>query len=340
MVTIAAGQLIDQVRAVSADAPPAERAQLRRAARRAAADLFEDDPYAAYATITLAQQQSEVTAAQRSVSGRVAEESRTMRRALARQRRSAIDRIDLAASTPLNHVEQFPALADALTWGTGTMGLLDIAEETLSTAASREDLQEVAGLIARADYRLNTYLPIQVEAVQEIGQAPADNPTEILSLLDAYAELLAGAGTATARALSPDGPGTQRALAQAAVWESLPAGATAQEPTLTRLAAALSLYIAANYSRIVAGSAGNPISVDESFFRRQTDVATSQNDRVAAELADAGLDPSFVLWGSRWGLAWATPEPGQRKDAQVRATGLTYQWYATIQGQLAGALGA
>ena len=338
LVTIAAGQLIDQVRAVADDAPPRERMTLQSAVRRASAEMFSDDPFAAYATITLAQQQSEMAAAERRVTGPLAAEARSLRRALARQRRSAVDRIDLAASTPLKHVEQFPALADALTWGTGTMGLLDIADETLVTARDRRDLRTVAGLIARADYRLNTYLPLQVEAVREIGQVTADDPRSILSLLDAYAELLGGAGVAVIRALPTGSPGYHRAVAQRDVWRALPAGGTNQEPTLTRLAAALSCYIAAHYPTTVAATGMGATPPDESFFRAQTSVATSRNEQVAGQLAATGLDPSFVLWGSRWGLAWATPQPGDGTDMAVRATGLTYQWYATIQGQMALAL--
>lgn len=331
LLIIATEQIIDQVRAAAAAQPVTADGRSRRrdlltAATTATTQLRAGRPYAAYSTVTLAQQQAAMADAASAATDRLQRERRLLTRDLAALQRRADDRMDLAASTPLNHVEQYPALADALTWASGTLGILNLAERDLRAATNRGQLAAVAANLARCDYRLRTYLPLQVEAVQQVGQVRAQDPQQILTALADFATQLGE--TAAARRSQDPGAAAARAGAQLRVWRAMPRDDTEQEPTLSRLAAALSAYIASANADLSQGN----VTVD--LFARQIEVASQQNDVIAATAAEAGFDPSFIAWGDEWGRSWAAPHPGTTVDEGTRATGLTYQWYAAVQGRI------
>ncbi len=58
---------------------------------------------------------------------------------------------------------------------------------------------------------------------------------------------------------------------------------------------------------------------------------TQINNQISDTLTQLEFDPSYVVWGDEWGRTWAA---GGRTDPVVRTTGVTYQWYATVQGQM------
>ena len=339
LVTIATAQIVEQVRAQAADVPATIRGRRARSALRDAAAtaqrlLVAGHPWSAYATVTAAQQSFQMTQAAWSVTGRVSRSRRLVAAALAAGTAAAQQRVGLFAATPLTWVEQFPALADALTWGTGTLAILDQAADRLTRARSIRQLRSVARDVARADYRIGTYLPLQVEAVQQIGAVHAQEPAEVLSLLDGYADLLGQAADANtgypavAGGRSLDLLG--RATAQRRLWREAPAPDGSQQVSVMRLAAALSYYIASSYlatsEAITAGGRG--------FVDSQIRIATGENKDTAAQLAGAGFDASYVLWGDEWGRTWARSGARAAVGRAQRGTGLTYQWYATVQGRM------
>lgn len=335
LLVIATNQIIDQVEAAAAAQPATAEGRSRRRELLTAADaarmqMSADRPYSAYSTVTLAQQQAAMADAAAAVTDRLGRERRILARELTALQRRASDRMDLAASTPLDHVEQYPALADALTWASGTMGILELAERRLRAAANRTEFETVAADLARSDYRLRTYLPLQVEAVQQVGRVRPEDRPQILAALADFATLLGEAAAAR-----PDGgssAASDRAAAQLRVWRTMPRDDTEQATTVARLAAALSAYIAA------ANSAMPQRNVDPSLFTRQIEVASQQNGSIATTAAELGFDPSFIEWGDEWGRSWAAPHPGSVVDDGTRATGLTYQWYASVQGRILSSL--
>lgn len=86
------------------------------------------------------------------------------------------------------------------------------------------------------------------------------------------------------------------------------------------LAAALSYYVASGDTSVAAES-----------FAAQVATATQINNQISDTLTQLEFDPSYVVWGDEWGRTWAA---GGRTDPVVRTTGVTYQWYATVQGQM------
>lgn len=339
LVTIATGQIVEQVRVQAADLPPRRRpaaAALTQAAADADDLLAQGKPWPAYARITGAQQAYVMAAAGWSVPRLSAESQRAVTRALQLATARAGQRLELAASTPLTHVEQFTALGDALTWATGTLAILRQAGDRLAAARTGAHLRSVAREIAKASYRIDTYLPLQVEAVAQIGEARAGDPTALLQFLDAYALLLAqAADAAVADPEATDGTLPEllsRATAQQGVWREAPDPDGSQEVTMTRLAAAMSYYISAAYAVAATGP------LDQQFIESQLAIATAENAETAAQLAGMGFDPSYVLWGDEWGRTWAASGGNAKGDVRRRGTGVTYQWYATVQGAMLRAL--
>lgn len=262
---------------------------------------------------------------------------RAVAAALASGRVRAQQRLELASSTPLDRVEQFTALADALTWGTGTLAILDLAAAGLDQARTLPQLRSVARDIARAGYRIDTYLPLQVEAVQQIGKVRVEDPVAVMGLLDGYADLLGQAGDANAVE-----PATRaerlsdlssRAEAAGQLWHDAAPSDGSQEVTMTRLATALSYYVASSYAVIGTASAAS-----NQPFSSQVRTATAQNDETAAQLAAMGFDASYVLWGDEWGRTWAAAGRQDATAPRRQGTGVTYQWYATVQGRMLGAI--
>jgi hypothetical protein len=52
----------------------------------------------------------------------------------------------------------------------------------------------------------------------------------------------------------------------------------------------------------------------------------------------SGLDPSYVEWGNEWGLTLADQGAGVSVPDEIRARGLSYQWYAAVQASMLSAL--
>lgn len=329
MVTFAAGQITAQLRVEARRTTGPEQRVLMEAARTSARELASDRPFEAYAVATLAQLDHQIRTAQAAVGPRVRPQRRAMLREVRTLRRSALARLEVGGSTPLDGLEQYPAMADALTWATGTLGILVLAEQQLRAATDQAALRNAAELLARADYRLGTYLPLQIEAVEQIGTTSVTDAAEVLADLTGYAEVLAAAADATlATGAAATAPGYDRAVAQQRVWRRLQVGGGEPVTTLPRLAAALSYFMAAG-----SAAAGNPADADDLVTR-----SAVRNDTVMASLAAADLDPSYVAWGNRWGLAWQDIDRSSPRNDGVGATGLTYQWYATINGQILASL--
>ncbi len=273
LLVIATNQIIDQVEAAAAAQPATAEGRSRRRELLTAADaarmqLSADRPYSAYSTVTLAQQQAAMADAAAAVTDRLGRERRILARELTALQRRASDRMDLAASTPLDHVEQYPALADALTWASGTMGILDLAQRRLRVAASRAELATVAADLARSDYRLRTYLPLQVEAVQQVGQVRPEDAPQLLSVLAHFATLMGEAAAATRLPGSGSSAAADRAAAQLRVWRTMPRDDTEQATTVARLAAALSAYIASANSAMPQRNVDPGCSPARSTWRR------------------------------------------------------------------------
>ncbi|MFN8125496.1 MAG: S16 family serine protease [Candidatus Nanopelagicales bacterium] len=319
------------------------------ASRRAAGLLADDRVFAAYAVATQAEIDVLVARAEaRTLRAARGQGLQPTRRAVAAAAATVGSRSEKAiadaAATPLRFVEQFAALPDALTWGTGNLALLALAQRS-AAAGSEADVVRAAGQVASARYRLRHYLPVQLRAVGLIGRIPATDPDHSVAVLDAYAALLGQAGEANLRYASAVAPDpllgvAERAQAQADLWHRQVATDRSQASVMRRMAAALSFFVAAvnlvsMEGRLVADGASDG-QVDEDFFARQVDVATHENAAASAALEHAGYDSSYVAWGDAWGRALADPDTGA---VLVRNRGLTYQWYATVQGRLALALG-
>ncbi len=315
LVTIASEQIIEQMTAVLTSVPPAQRPEMVRSIRAARAALTAGRPFVAYATITLAQQEYQMDeAARATTSGRIGVVRRDLVRDVRQRRQLTVRSLRLYGSTPLRAVEQYSALADALTWATGTLGLLEPLDQAAAAARTRDQLAAVARQIARAAYRVSTYLPLQVEAAARIGSVPISDPAGIESLLGSYAHLLARAADSNWGSLP------LRLRSQRDVWRQLGTARTGQEATVVSLAAALSYYVASGDASVAAES-----------FAAQVASATQINNQISDTLTQLEFDPSYVVWGDEWGRTWAA---GGRTDPVVRTTGVTYQWYATVQGQM------
>lgn len=345
LVTIATRQIMGQVAATLNDRPPETRRGLAESLRSARNALADGQPFVAYSTVTLAQQDDLMESAAKGVRrGSLDSVRRRLTREVRIRHRATVRELRHFASTPLRAAEQFPALADALTWATGTLALLGPLPDTIRRADSRRELAVVAGQSARAAYRVSTYLPLQVEAAERVGQASTTDPATIASVLAAYADLLAQAADANSVTVHGGSPAVAAPLLrrmddQETVWRRWGPASGGQESTLVALAAALSYYVASS-NALVAGAlldAGTGVARDDGFFSRQVALATRTNDTLALTLADDGWDPSYVVWGDDWGRTWAATTAAGA-DPATRTTGLTYQWYATVQGQMVQAL--
>ncbi|MFN8126730.1 MAG: S16 family serine protease [Candidatus Nanopelagicales bacterium] len=337
LVTIASHQIIDQVVATRPTDPALREAIT--ASRRA---LAEGQPFTAYSTITLAQQDQAMSAAAATTErGRPRQVRRSLIRAIATARQHTHRTLRHDAATPLRATEQYPALADALTWATGTLALLEPLPTAARNADNRSEMAAIARQLARAEYRVDTYLPLQIEAVERIGRDSVADPGGVLEVLTAYTQLLGEAGDANSEALRSEAKSVapeldDRVEAQRVVWQASEGGAD-QQHVLARLASALSYYIA-SANAVVAGGLADADGgfVDEAFFADQVRLAARQNDALSTAVTALDLDPSYVLWGDDWGRTWARTT--RSSDTRLRTTGLTYQWYATVQGQMLRAL--
>lgn len=259
----------------------------------------------------------------------------------------AREQIELQSGRPLQFLEQYPAMGDALTWATGSLAIIDAAAaRAQSQPPTAGGLADVAAELQRAQYRLDVYLPIQVGAVTTIGKIPATDPPQTLSLLSSYADLLGQSADAVMEyhdSLQADAEVLrrlqERATEQQRLWRAHESDA-GQSGVLQRLALGLSYYVASSYLFTLGpllapvDRSGRGVLLDPGYFGDQVNIATTQNHRISTSVADEGMDPSYVVWGNEWGLALADEAAGVPIPDEERGRGLTYQWYASIQGNM------
>lgn len=262
----------------------------------------------------------------------------------------AREQIELQSGRPLQFLEQYPAMGDAVTWGTGSLAIIDAAvARARSQPPAAAGLADIAADLQRAQYRLDVYLPIQVRAVTTIGKVPATDPPQTLSLLSSYADLLGQSADAVMEyhdSLQGDAEVLrrlrERAAEQQRLWRAHDSDGS-QAGVLQRLALSLSYYVASSYLFTLGpllapvDRSGRGVLLDPGYFTDQVNIATTQNHRISTSVADEGLDPSYVVWGNEWGLALADEAAGVPISDEERGRGLTYQWYASIQGNTVAA---
>ncbi len=314
--------------------------------------LATDDAVAAFARATLAERTVLAWNARVGATSLAATDPERVREELAvqadRLAASANAEVSRLADTPTTSLEQLTALPDALCWGVDAAAVAADVAQSLRAGDFDADLGRAAADLAEARYNLDIYLPIAVEAVGLVGRTPMGEGTS--ERLAQYADLLADAGEANlayADSLSEtdaavSGASAERGVAEQlrARWAGLDDQPGTQAVVVERVASALAFFVSG--ATLTAGhaatsSVGTGVGraarvrvADQDFFANQVAVASDEVAIASAALARAGLDPSYVLWGSAWGRTTANAPYLSGVTDSLRLEGLQYQWYAGI----------
>lgn len=262
-----------------------------------------------------------------------------------------------AAAMKLTMVEQVAAAPDALSWATDAIATIsatiDILEEPTSSAV---ELADQASDLAQVGYDVEYYLPVSVTAAQSVGRRPIVDRAQLTGVLAAYSGLLGDAGQANLAYVETDEQPDSKQLPDDELatilrqrsQDDLTRAGTDLSGMLVALSSALSFYtqtvtLAAGRDAFDSGvgRVGDTDRItitDPAYFSGLVSTAGEQSTTQARIVAGAMLDPSYVQWGTRWGLSAAT-DSSATSDAD-RREGLVYLWYSTTSGRLLTALAA
>lgn len=263
--------------------------------------------------------------------------------------------LQTTAATPVQFVEQVPALVDAMSWAVDATLESKRAANKLQSAGLPAEVAAAASAIARAKYDLDEHLAVAVEGVKATGKTELKDSAAAWGFVGGYADLLGKAAQAnhayaeqaskSARGSASDAELGTLALDQ---WASIQGNQASPTDRAIRTSVALSAFIAtaqevtgigaiAALDQPDASTSAIAITVKET-FERQVAVATEMGDEQARVLAGASLDPSYSRWGNSWGAIMAAPPADALVADEVRREGLAYQWYSTVQAKMLTAL--
>lgn len=269
---------------------------------------------------------------------------------------TTVSAIETSASTQLTHLEQVPALVDSLSWGTDAWATAKTAVTDLQAASTPAAVGQEASQLAKAQYDVQSYLPVAVQATTTIGNKPLPDATAAWSFIAGYGELLAKAAQANmdyyqqasknaSDSSNPDVAFSKSLLTRLDAVKG--AGATSQQQAIA-VSTALSAYIATSLQVTGLGviaannvqdvSASDVTILKDQAFGQQAKSATTIGAGQARVLAGAQLDSSYVRWGNQWGALMSEAPDSMLIADQVRREGLSYQWFSNIDAKMLTAL--
>lgn len=265
---------------------------------------------------------------------------------------------DDAAAVPTTSAEQLVALPDALGWATDALATLRVTADMLTAGvADAEELAGHAADVAQVGYDVKYYLPLSVAAVQVTPGAPVRDASASTAVLAAFTDLLIEAGEANVRyfrALA-QAVGADEDLPDAALTTALGEALASDAPTrsdltgsaLTKRASTAVSYwvqstaLVANAGTVTAGPRSPDDDArrridDTAAFERRLALAVEGNTSASRVVAAEGYNPSYLVWGTRWGAALAA-DPATTDS--TRLEGLVYLWYTSVTGRMLRAVG-
>ncbi|MFA7264981.1 MAG: hypothetical protein WC054_01600, partial [Candidatus Nanopelagicales bacterium] len=142
-----------------------------------------------------------------------------------------------------------------------------------------------------------------------------------------------------------------QALSEVALqqWQAVSGTSGTPSEQAIRTASALSAFVSSSLLVMGIGAVSEAVNADVSTsnvaitlqetFDQQVDVATALGERQAQVIAGAQFDPSYSMWGNRWGGFLASQPQSVLIADQVRREGLSYQLYSNVQAKMLTALG-
>lgn len=261
--------------------------------------------------------------------------------------------VQLTAERPVSSIAQLTALPDAVAWGVFAVTSMDVAEQQLATVGSQADLDRVVRFVETARFEADVYMSATAESLSYIGRTPITDRQDAVGLLDAYATLVADGAQANRAYADRLRPADDRntylrqliessdpLTAESSNATTPPATSTAR-PVL-RMAAALLEYV--ETTQLVNDLTAQPVTGlsvppnllpvrDPATLATQASNATNIASQQAQLIADAGLDPTYLQWNSRWGAILSSKSLPRITDEQA-LHGLVYQWFAVLQSRL------
>ena len=267
----------------------------------------------------------------------------------------AQDQLVATAATPVQFVEQVPALVDAMSWAVDAILESTRAAQTTQQASSSGQVAAAASAVARARYDVDEHLAAAVDGVKATGRTALSDAAAAWSFVGGYAALLGEAAQANhayakESSKTKQGPDSDLELSEVALaqWDKVQANQSSAADQAIRTATALSAFIATAQEVTGLGAVAALDAPDASTsaiaittketFERQVGVATAMGAEQARVLAGASLDPSYSMWGNAWGAVMAAPPTGALVADEVRREGLAYQWYSNVQAKMLTAL--
>lgn len=260
-----------------------------------------------------------------------------------------------ASQTPVDKVEQVPALVDALSWGVDALAQIQVAMQALQTAPTPDEIKQTASTLAQAQYDIEQYLPTAVKAVQATGKTALADTHSAWTFMNGYAALLGRAAQANRDYIKQSAGNGQagnddakysEALMQ--LWQTQNQNSD-QAQTAAKVATALSAYIGTSLEVNGAGVIAATNSTDltpsnvqiakRDNFDRQVKTAVQLGNHQLQVLAGAGLDTSYSQWGTQWGELMSSAPNTVKIADEIRREGLTYQWFANVEAKMLTALG-
>lgn len=264
--------------------------------------------------------------------------------------------IPALAETPVDKVEQVPALADAVSWGDASLAVAEVALTRLESVESLEELDQIVRFLEVGRFEAATYMRTSIEALSHIGNVPLLEVEGAVGLMAAYADLLAYAAEANLAYVrstglaDPDGSyidqltdeGFARMRDAATLFPDV-SGPTAK--AVLRLSAALEQFVVTAYQvntltndQGILDAPPNLLPIANSAeFDTQAQVADETATAQMEAISAAGLDPSYVRWNSQWGANLSMRRLPDTSD-QEALHGLEDQWFSVLQSRLLMAL--
>jgi hypothetical protein len=274
----------------------------------------------------------------------------------AREEARVRDAVRATAERPVVMVEQLPALADALAWGTFAVVSMDIGKANLARVESLADLYAVVRFIEVGTFESEVYMPICDEAVDFVGNVPMADVAATVGLFDAYSDLLnyaSDSNVAYAQAVGEGAGDTSYlgqvieevdALAESVATEFPGLSSPTAESALTMSAALVDFVSTTQLVNGLTRDAGGDLTSpnlapikDPQTVSIQAEVADQIASTQIRSIAESGFDPSYVEWNKEWGADLAFGGlPGTTDEQTLH--GVEFQWFAVLQSRLLTAL--
>jgi hypothetical protein len=287
----------------------------------------------------------------------LAQQTARVAREVQRSQASIRAQLDRTAETPVTQIAQLTALADTLSWGDFALTSLNVAQARLRHVRTEAQLEEIVRFVEVGRFEAAVYMPACAESLRYIGRHPITNVKDTVGLLNAYADLIGYAADANRRYATTIGLGTtDTSYLGELIAESddlrhstSTAFRNLQGPTALpalRMSVALLEYVettqvvndlTARNSRSENGPPNLQPIADPGIVQTQARVAAAIARRRVRVIDDAGLDPSFVEWNSRWGEDLSFRRLPNTTDEQV-LHGLQFQWFSVLQSRLLTAM--